>query len=171
MIPVAPLLNEAFAAHQARRLADAQRLYKRVLKAAPNHPDALQLLGIVLLEQARWAEALPVLRRAVERAPTSATAHLNLGTAYAELGRTVEAIASCRTACRIQPALGDACSTGRGRVTRRARPSIAPSHSTRAIPAIATTARFASRRSAGSTWRRPTCARRCSSRRTLSTPG
>ncbi len=108
MIPVAPLLNEAFAAHQARRLADAQRLYKRVLKAAPNHPDALQLLGIVLLEQARWAEALPVLRRAVERAPTSATAHLNLGTAYAELGRTVEAIASCRTACRIQPALGDA---------------------------------------------------------------
>jgi hypothetical protein len=40
MNPIAQLLNEAFAAHQARRLADAQRLYERVLKAAPDQPDA-----------------------------------------------------------------------------------------------------------------------------------
>ncbi len=108
MSSIAQLLNEAFTAHQARRLPDAQRLYRRVLKAAPDHPDALQLLGIVLLEQARYTDALPVLRRAVARSPTSAPAHLNLGTAYAETGRIDRAVACCRNACRLQPGLGDA---------------------------------------------------------------
>jgi predicted O-linked N-acetylglucosamine transferase (SPINDLY family) len=108
MHPIAQLLNEAFAAHQARRLGDAQRLYKHVLKAAPDHPEALQLLGLVLLEQGRSGEALSVLRHAVERSPDSAIASLRLGNAYAALGRVKEAIRCYQTACRLRSDDGDA---------------------------------------------------------------
>jgi predicted O-linked N-acetylglucosamine transferase (SPINDLY family) len=108
MNPIAQLLHEAIAAHQARRFADAQRLYKRVLKAAPDHPEALQLLGIVLLEQGRNTDALPILRHAAERSPHSTVSHLQLGNAYAALGRVDEAIRCYQTACRLRSDSGDA---------------------------------------------------------------
>ena len=50
MNPTAQFLSTAYAAHQAGKLAEAVRGYRRVLKAAPDQPDALHLLGIALLQ-------------------------------------------------------------------------------------------------------------------------
>ena len=39
------VFNEAVALHRQGRLRDAEKIYTRVLKAAPDHFDALNLLG------------------------------------------------------------------------------------------------------------------------------
>jgi len=108
MDPLARLLNDAYAAHQAGRLAEAMRGYRRVLKAAPDHPDALHLLGIALLRSNDAKEAIAPLRRAARLKPDDAAVRLNLGNALAQAGRAEEAVESYRQACGLKPDLADA---------------------------------------------------------------
>lgn len=109
MNALAQQLSAAYAAHQAGKLADAIRGYRRVLKAAPDQPDALHLLGIALLQSNDAKEAIAPLRRAAREAPNDAAIRLNLGNALAQTGRAQEAIASYRQACDLKPDLADAC--------------------------------------------------------------
>lgn len=108
MDPLARILNEALVAHQAGRLDEAVRGYRRALKAAPDEPDALHLLGIALLQSGDAKEAVAPLRRAARLRPAEAAIHLNLGNALAQTGRGEEAIASYRQACERKPDLADA---------------------------------------------------------------
>jgi protein O-GlcNAc transferase len=101
-------LRDAYAAHQAGKLAEAVRGYRRVLKAAPDQPDALHLLGIALLQSNDAKEAIAPLRRAARVKPDDAAIRLNLGNALAQSGRAGEAIASYRQACELKPDLADA---------------------------------------------------------------
>ena len=41
------LMEQALGLHQAGHLAEAELRYKQILTVAPNHPDALHLLGPV----------------------------------------------------------------------------------------------------------------------------
>jgi hypothetical protein len=66
MSSIAQLLHEAIAAHQARRFADAQRLYKRVLKAAPDQPDASTWV-LTKGPGASWAKARHPRRHDIDR--------------------------------------------------------------------------------------------------------
>jgi protein O-GlcNAc transferase len=50
-------LRDAIAAHQAGRLADAERMYQAILRVEPSHFDAIHLLGVVQLQRRRFAEA------------------------------------------------------------------------------------------------------------------
>ena len=50
-------MNEAVALHRQGRLRDAEKIYTRVLKAAPDHFDALNLLGTVKAQLGRIGEA------------------------------------------------------------------------------------------------------------------
>jgi predicted O-linked N-acetylglucosamine transferase (SPINDLY family) len=106
--PIVQLLASAHSAHQAGRLAEAVRGYRRALKAAPDHPEALHLLGIALLQSGEAKEALAPLRRAARVSPRDAAIRLNLGNALALAGRGDEAIASYRQACDLGPDLADA---------------------------------------------------------------
>ena len=85
-------LSEAFAAHEAGRLPDAERLYKAVLDAAPDQFDALQLLGLLQAQSGHRAEAERLLRRALSINSDSADLHFNLGNVLNELGRIEEAL-------------------------------------------------------------------------------
>ena len=107
MSPLAELLSAAHAAHQAGRLAEAVRGYRRALRAAPDHADALHLLGIALLQSGDAKEALAPLRRAARVSPQDAAIRLNLGNALAQAGRADEAVASYRQACELNPDLAD----------------------------------------------------------------
>ena len=44
---IAQAMQEAIALHRQNRLREAERLYARVLKATPDHFDALHLLGTI----------------------------------------------------------------------------------------------------------------------------
>ena len=50
-------MSEAIAAQNQGRLREAEKIYARVLKAVPNHFDALNLLGTVKAQQGHIGEA------------------------------------------------------------------------------------------------------------------
>ena len=65
--------------------------------------------GVTLLEKGRAAESIPLLLRAVGEQPTNAQYHKALGVAYASLSEYRDAEPAFEKACRLRPALPDAC--------------------------------------------------------------
>lgn len=89
--------------HQQGRLAEAQAHYQRVLQAAPDHFDALHLLGVIAGQTDRYTEALDLLTRALRQRPDSAPALNNLGNTLGSLGRHEEALAAFERALAVRP--------------------------------------------------------------------
>jgi tetratricopeptide (TPR) repeat protein len=102
------LLRTAAAHHQAGRLAEAVALYRQLLVWAPDHSDALHMLGNALLVSGRPDEALACHRRVVELRPDFAEAWNNIGLACAAQSRHVEAIENLRQALAVRPDYADA---------------------------------------------------------------
>jgi protein O-GlcNAc transferase len=93
----------ALAHHKAGRAAEAEALYRRILEAAPNHAESLQLLGALSLQLGRTDEAIEHLQRAVQVKPAYAEAHNNLGVALQKRGDLDEALAHWEKAVTIKP--------------------------------------------------------------------
>jgi glycosyltransferase involved in cell wall biosynthesis len=60
----ADLMSRALALHRAGSLDAAAALYEEALQLAPDLPDAVHMLGVIRLQQARIADALTLLHRA-----------------------------------------------------------------------------------------------------------
>jgi tetratricopeptide (TPR) repeat protein len=84
-------LNEAMALQRQGRLREAEKIYTRVLKAAPDHFDALNMLGIVRAQLGRMGEAHRLLSAAVRINPREPGAWANLGQVLHALKRNQEA--------------------------------------------------------------------------------
>jgi len=84
--------NEAVALHRQGRLRDAEKIYTRVLKAAPDHFDTLNLLGTVKAQLGRMGEAQRLLSAAVRINPRAPAAWMNLGEALQALKQKQEAL-------------------------------------------------------------------------------
>ncbi len=89
--------------HRAGELHDAEILYRRILEAAPDDPDALHYLGVLSHQQGRSEEAVTLIRRALDLAPDYADALSNLGNVLREMGRPADAEASYRQAIALRP--------------------------------------------------------------------
>src|SRR2546421_1276997 len=99
-------LDEAFALasqlHQQGRLQEAEAGYRQIIAHAPNHADALNLLGVVTSQLGRAAEGAEFIRQAIVLEPTSAHYRTNLAVALAQLGQREEAILALREAVLFQ---------------------------------------------------------------------
>ena len=73
------------------RLREAEKIYTRVLKAAPDYFDALNMLGIVKAQLGRMGEAHRLLSAAVRINPRVPGAWANLGQVLQALKRHQEA--------------------------------------------------------------------------------
>ena len=62
-------LQQAVAAHKEGKLQDAERLYRAILQAQPNHPDANHNLGVLAVAVGKPLEALPLFKLALESNP------------------------------------------------------------------------------------------------------
>jgi GT2 family glycosyltransferase len=81
------VLRAALAAHQAARLDEAAVLYERALALAPDHFDALHMLGVVAFQQQRFDVAERLIGRAVALQPDVPDARRNLTLARNALER------------------------------------------------------------------------------------
>ena len=63
---IAQTLQEALSLHQQGRLREAEKLYARTLKAAPDHFDALHLLGLVKAQSGQMGEAYRLMAAALK---------------------------------------------------------------------------------------------------------
>ena len=99
----AATLQEALALHRQGRLAEAEKLYARILKAFPNQFDALHLSGLAKLQSGKAGEAHRLISAALKVAPQSADAHANLGLVLGALKRPADALASFERALALAP--------------------------------------------------------------------
>ncbi len=97
------LLQQAMALHQAGRLDEAEKLYQRILTAAPGDYPALHLMGLLRLMQGRLPEALVLLQRALAVQPGAPETLANLGIVLSGLGRHDEAQAALDSVVRARP--------------------------------------------------------------------
>jgi tetratricopeptide (TPR) repeat protein len=102
------LLSMAVVHHRAGRLEEAEHIYRQVLVADPNQPDALHLLGVIARRAGNSVLAVEYLQRATERSPLFAAAHYNLGNVFRDTKRLDEAAASYRRAIDLEPDLAEA---------------------------------------------------------------
>ena len=87
--------------HGAGRLAEAGQVYQQVLSVAPLHPQALDMMGVLLLQMGQPAQGLGWMQRAIEAEGTTAAFHVHHAHALLALGRPAEAAAACRVALRL----------------------------------------------------------------------
>ena len=96
-------LQLATALHRAGDQEPAEQLYRRVLEAAPDHPDALHYLGVLCNDRGDNAEALRLMERSVELVPGHAPFRSNLGNLLLELERFEDAAAAYQQALDLDP--------------------------------------------------------------------
>ncbi len=101
--PIEPTLNLAIQHHKAGRLADAERLYRQLLAQNPNHPEALNLLGVIAQQVGNPDAAIHLLNHAIAANPSAPDYHINLGVALYTIGRFDDAIAAYRQSLRLDP--------------------------------------------------------------------
>jgi CelD/BcsL family acetyltransferase involved in cellulose biosynthesis len=101
MVPVN--LSSAKEHHQRGQAAEAEKLYRAILRVEPKHFDATYLLGLIFLQQRKFDAAERQIDFAIGLQPSFAVAHYNRGVALTYLGRHEEAIASFNSAIAFKP--------------------------------------------------------------------
>lgn len=102
------LFGEGIARHQAGALAEAQALYRQLLKLVPGQADALHMLGVSEFQLGRPAEAARLIAQAIAVAPRNALAHFNHGNALQAQGRLDDARRAFERALQLEPGNADA---------------------------------------------------------------
>lgn len=96
--------DQAVGRMKANAFAEACAILDTALKASPNDPNLLRLLGVSLSRQNRPAEAEKQLTHVIRLVPNFALAHENLADALLPQGRFEEAVKSLETAIKHDPA-------------------------------------------------------------------
>ena len=105
--PLERLLAQGLQHHQAGDLAAAEGVYRRILGQAPQHPDALHLLGVLAHQIGRHDAAAELIGRALAQREV-AEYHGNYGSVLQALGRVEEAVAHYQRALALRPDYPDA---------------------------------------------------------------
>lgn len=98
----------AMSHQRAGRPAEAEALYRAVLCESPDQPDALHLLGLLMLGSGKAGAAVELLDRAVRAAPGVAAFWTSLGTALHHAGRPAQATEAFERALTLEPGRADA---------------------------------------------------------------
>ena len=102
------LFEQARSAEETGDIAEAERLYRILMKSDPTDVSAPFNLGNLLRGRAHNIEAEAALRAATRVEPTFADAWYNLSDLLDEQGRSEAAIECLRTALRVAPDYADA---------------------------------------------------------------
>lgn len=108
MASMAACFDAALQAHRAGNLAQAESLYRDILRQQPTQFDCWQLLGALLVQAGRHGEALPCLDRALALNAGFASAWHNRALAQQNLGKLAAAQADFAQALALQPDYLDA---------------------------------------------------------------
>ena len=99
--------QQAIAALNARQLAEAERLFRRLLRSQPRHAGALNLLTIVLMNAGRFPEAETFIAKAVALGGASDVSHYNYGLILKQLNRPADALRQFNQAAAINPTVAE----------------------------------------------------------------
>ena len=100
---IAQTLQEALSLHQQGRLREAEKLYARAVKAAPNNFDALHLLGLIKAQSGQMGEAHRLMSAALKINPNAPDALVNFANVLHTLKRDADALAHLDKALALRP--------------------------------------------------------------------
>ncbi|MBI5450497.1 MAG: tetratricopeptide repeat protein [Gammaproteobacteria bacterium] len=100
---VVAVMQQALEHHNAGRLIEAERLYREILRADPNQPDALHLLGQVAIRCDALEQGIELTRRAIALNPTNNSYKVHLATALCAISNWQEAVEVLRAALQRKP--------------------------------------------------------------------
>jgi predicted O-linked N-acetylglucosamine transferase (SPINDLY family) len=103
MATISEAIAIAVTHHQAGRLDAAEGIYRQILLAEPNQPEALHLLGVVFCQTGKFEPAVEYIGRAIALDGNQPMYHSNLGEAYRGLGQIPAAIGCYRRALQLKP--------------------------------------------------------------------
>jgi tetratricopeptide (TPR) repeat protein len=93
-------LQVAFGHHQAGRLAEAEKIYRGILAAQPNHAETLHRLGVLAAQVGQSELAIDLFTRSVRINPDNPDAHFNLGVVLRKTNRFEQAVSELRQTAR-----------------------------------------------------------------------
>ncbi|MCP4252934.1 MAG: tetratricopeptide repeat protein [Candidatus Scalindua sp.] len=96
-------LQIALKHHQAGQLQDAVSIYDQILQENPNHPDALNLSGLIAHQTNNNVKAAELINKAILNNPENPDYYYNLGIVLSALEKWKEAIHAYRQAIRLKP--------------------------------------------------------------------
>ncbi|WP_417668090.1 tetratricopeptide repeat protein [Roseibium sp.] len=108
--PVREKMVKALAFQKAGEIEKAQRLYKQVLKKAPNQPDANHLLGVCYRQLGYPKRAIEYIQKAINQANDRAPFYANLARAMSDIPNsdTKSILAMTQKALSLDPTLLEA---------------------------------------------------------------
>jgi tetratricopeptide (TPR) repeat protein len=95
--------SSAVTTHMSGDLVEAEAKYRSILTKAPNHPRALQMLGVIELQRGNAQSAIDLIRRAIQVYPGHPEAWINFGNALRAIQKNDEAIIAYGQAIRLKP--------------------------------------------------------------------
>ncbi len=101
-------IEKAAALQRDGKLAQAEKIYSRILAGDPRNLDALHLQGLLLHRRGKNRKAVAMLKRAIGLAPQQAVLRYNLGEIHRLSGNFAAAGAAFRQTLEIDPAHVDA---------------------------------------------------------------
>jgi tetratricopeptide (TPR) repeat protein len=96
-------MQQAFRLHQQGSLREAEKLYARILKAAPDNFDALHLLGLIKAQNGQMGDAYRLMSAALKINPNSPDALMNFANVLHTLKRDSEALTWLDKALALRP--------------------------------------------------------------------
>ena len=97
------MFQQALTLHRQGQLREAEKAYTRVVKAAPDYFDALNLLGTVKAQLGQAGEAYRLIHAALKINPRASDAWINLGLVQHALKRDADALESFDKALALKP--------------------------------------------------------------------
>jgi predicted O-linked N-acetylglucosamine transferase (SPINDLY family) len=101
-------LQRAISLHQSGKFAEAQALYRAIVKKDPKNFEGLYQLGILFAQQSKFDHAVTWIKKALAVRSDFAQGHFDLGSLYGQLGRFALAVKSLERAIACNPDYAEA---------------------------------------------------------------
>jgi tetratricopeptide (TPR) repeat protein len=102
------LLHRAVGLHTQGKIAEAEKLYDKLVRINPAHGDALNLKGVIAAGRDEHVRAVGYYDRAIAVIPTFADAYFNKAISLSALDRDLEALGVYAKAIALRPNYGAA---------------------------------------------------------------